>query len=300
MILSASRRTDIPGCYPEWFMNRLRDGYVMTRNPMNCHQVSRIETSPELIECIVFWTKNAIPLMDYLDELERMGYMYMFQYTVTPYDRAIEKNLPDKKEIIKNILELSDSIGKDRIVWRYDPILLNDNYTIDYHIKMFEEMCVQLRTAVNHVVISFIDSYKKNRQCKFKELSIEDINILAQEIGKISQTHKIPIKTCCENYDLECFGIKKGACIDRELIERICNRPLKLKKAIGQREGCFCSESIDIGMYHTCMNGCMYCYATDYKTLETKHRDYNKNSEILCDKIDEQKDIVKTRKIKKL
>ena len=105
MILSASRRTDIPGCYPEWFMNRLRDGYVMTRNPMNCHQVSRIEISPELIECIVFWTKNAIPLMDYLDELERMGYMYMFQYTVTPYDRAIEKNLPDKKEIIKNILE---------------------------------------------------------------------------------------------------------------------------------------------------------------------------------------------------
>ena len=300
-------------------MNRLRDGYVMTRNPMNCHQVSRIEISPELIECIVFWTKNAIPLMDYLDELERMGYMYMFQY------RAIEKNLPDKKEIIKNILELSDNIGKDRIVWRYDPILLNDNYTIDYHIKIFEEMCVQLRTAVNHVVISFIDSYKKNRQCKFKELSIEDINILAQEIGKISQTHKIPIKTCCENYDLECFGIKKGACIDRELIERICNRPLKLKKAIGQREGCFCSESIDIGMYHTCMNGCMYCYATDYKTLdpmfgtekdfkeftselksrdyktlETKHRDYNKNSEILCDKIDEQKDIIKTRKIKKL
>ena len=112
MILSVSRRTDIPGCYPEWFMNRLRDKYVMTRNPMNFHQVSQINLSPDFIECIVFWTKNAVPFMDYLEELNRMGYMYMFQYTITPYDNTLEKNISDKSDIIKNVLELSEKIEK--------------------------------------------------------------------------------------------------------------------------------------------------------------------------------------------
>ena len=101
MILSVSRRTDIPGCYPEWFMNRLREKYVMTRNPMNFHQVSQINLSPDFIECIVFWTKNAVPFMDYLDELNSMGYMYMFQYTITSYDNTLEKNIPDKKRHYK-------------------------------------------------------------------------------------------------------------------------------------------------------------------------------------------------------
>ena len=114
MILSVSRRTDIPGCYPEWFMNRLRDKYVMTRNPMNFHQVSQINLSPDFIECIVFWTKNAVPFMDYLEELNRMGYMYMFQYTITPYDNTLEKNISDKSDIIKNVLELSEKIEKKR------------------------------------------------------------------------------------------------------------------------------------------------------------------------------------------
>ena len=113
MILSVSRRTDIPGCYPEWFMNRLRDKYVMTRNPMNFHQVSQINLSPDFIECIVFWTKNAVPFMDYLEELNRMGYMYMFQYTITPYDNTLEKNISDKSDIIKNVLELSEKIEKN-------------------------------------------------------------------------------------------------------------------------------------------------------------------------------------------
>lgn len=114
MILSVSRRTDIPGCYPEWFMNRLRDKYVMTRNPMNFHQVSQINLSPDFIECIVFWTKNAVPFMDYLEELNRMGYMYMFQYTITQYDNTLEKNISDKSDIIKNVLELSEKIEKKR------------------------------------------------------------------------------------------------------------------------------------------------------------------------------------------
>lgn len=145
MILSASRRTDIPACYPEWFINRLQEGYVLTRNPMNYHQVSRVELSPDLVECIVFWTKNAVPFMEYLDELNRMGYLYMFQYTITPYDNTIEKNIPCKNDIIKNVQELSKKIGCNRIVWRYDPILLNNMYTVNRHIEL-------LRVCVNNYI----------------------------------------------------------------------------------------------------------------------------------------------------
>lgn len=300
MILSVSRRTDIPGCYPEWFMNRLRDKYVMTRNPMNFHQVSQINLSPDFIECIVFWTKNAVPFMDYLEELNRMGYMYKFQYTITPYDNTLEKNISDKSDIIKNVLELSEKIEKKRIVWRYDPILLNDTYTVNRHIELFEEMCSLLYTAVNHVVISFIDLYQKNRGYRLYELSTDEITHLAQAFGEIGAKYKLPIKTCCENYDLTKFGITKGACIDSVLLEEICNRPLLLKKATGQRKNCLCAESVDIGAYHTCLNGCIYCYATDYKRLKTKQKCYDKNSQILCDKLDFGKDIIKVRKMKKL
>lgn len=300
MILSVSRRTDIPACYSEWFINRLHQGYVLTRNPMNYHQVSRIDLSTDLVECIVFWTKNSIPFMDCLDELDRMGYLYMFQYTITPYDNTIEKNIPNKKDIIKNALELSNKIGSNRIVWRYDPILINDTYTVNRHIELFESMCARLHTAVNHVIISFVDLYHKNGRQELRCLSIGEINYIAQEFGKIGGKYGLTIKTCCESYKLDDFGIEKGACIDADLLQQLCGRSLRLKKSVGQRKGCLCRESVDIGIYNTCANGCVYCYANDYSRLENKRRKFDKDGEILCDKIDYEKDIIKIRNMKKL
>lgn len=300
MILSVSRRTDIPACYPEWFINRLQKGYVLNRNPMNNRQVSRIELSPDLVECIVFWTKNAIPFMNYLDELDRMGYLYMFHYTITPYDNTIEKNMPPKTEIIKNAQRLSKKIGRHRIVWRYDPILVNSVYTIKKHIEFFENMCMQLCSVVDHVVISFIDLYRKNTGYKIGILSAGQVESIAREFGKIAAKYGLSIKTCCEDYELDEFEIKKGACIDADLLQQICGHPLRLKKSLGQRKGCLCGESVDIGVYNTCYNGCIYCYATDYSRLESKRRQFDKSSEILCDKIDYDKDVVKVRNMKKL
>lgn len=267
---------------------------------MNYHQVSRVELSPDLVECIVFWTKNAVPFMEYLDELNRMGYLYMFQYTITPYDNTIEKNIPCKNDIIKNVQELSKKIGCNRIVWRYDPILLNNMYTVNRHIELFEGMCEQLHTEVNHVIISFIDLYHKNVGQGLKVLSTEEIKYIAREFGKIGAKYGLKIKTCCESYALDDFGIVKGACIDAELLQQICGRSLNLKKSAGQRNGCLCRESVDIGIYNTCGNGCVYCYATDYSRLESKRRKFDKDSEILCDKIDYEKDIIKVRNMKKL
>lgn len=270
-------------------------------------ELTGVEMSSDMLQQIdTLRFKNPVRLINdsvenFIDDNKYdMGYMYMFQYTITPYDNTLEKNISDKSDIIKNVLELSEKIEKKRIVWRYDPILLNDTYTVNRHIELFEEMCSLLYTAVNHVVISFIDLYQKNRGYRLYELSTDEITHLAQAFGEIGAKYKLPIKTCCENYDLTKFGITKGACIDSVLLEEICNRPLLLKKATGQRKNCLCAESVDIGAYHTCLNGCIYCYATDYKRLKTKQKCYDKNSQILCDKLDFGKDIIKVRKMKKL
>ena len=143
MIISASRRTDIPNYYSEWFFNRIKEGYVLVRNPMNISQVSKISLSPDVVDGIVFWTKNPLPILDRLEELRE--YTYYFQFTLTPYGKDVEPNVPSKNDlIIPSFRKLSERIGKERVVWRYDPILFNDKYTMDYHIKYFKALAAKL------------------------------------------------------------------------------------------------------------------------------------------------------------
>ena len=156
MIISASRRTDIPSHYADWFYNRIKEGYVCVRNPMNVHQISRIPLSPDVIDGIVFWTKNPRPMMDRLDLLR--DYMYYFQFTINSYGQDIEANIPSKNDIIiPTFRELSDMIGCERVIWRYDPILLTKKYSIDYHIRYFEEIAKRLSGYTEKCIISLVD-----------------------------------------------------------------------------------------------------------------------------------------------
>lgn len=259
MIISASRRTDIPAYYAQWFLRRLEAGFVCVRNPVNFHQVSRIPLSPEVVDGIVFWTKNPTPLLDRLPLLK--DYPFYFQFTLTAYAQDLEPGVPNKNEvIIPAFQELSRRISPERVIWRYDPILLTPKYTIDYHVHYFEELCKRLSGYTLKCVISFVDLYRHLGQ-QFQALGNGEIYELAGRFSDIAQKYHLTLETCAERLDLSQFGIRHGHCVDGELLERLIGQPLSLSKDKNQRDACGCMASIDIGMYDTCANGCKYCYA---------------------------------------
>lgn len=274
MIISASRRTDIPTYYSEWFMNRVRAGYVYVRNPMNIHQVSKISLSPEFVDGIVFWTKNPLPMMDKLDALSE--YTYYFQFTLNSYGRDVETGIPNKsKVIIPAFQHLSDKLGPDRVIWRYDPIFLSETYTMEYHLYYFEKLAKILSPYTKKCTISFIDFYR-NTEKNIIDLSLCDFQVnkqkmIAKEIAQIAQSYGLQVDTCAEQVDLDEYGIGHARCIDDRLFSKLLNCPLRVKKDKAQRLECGCIESIDIGAYNTCRNGCRYCYANFSQALVSKN-----------------------------
>jgi len=265
MIISASRRTDIPSYYSDWLYRRIKEGYVLVRNPMNFHHLSKISLSPDMVDGIVFWTKNPIPMLDRLDELGK--FTYCFQFTITLYGEDIEPNLPSKtNEILPAFKKLVDLIGADRVIWRYDPILLSNKYPTDFHIHAFAKIAEELHGYTSKVVISFIDVHYRGIKSNMKELALLDFPIkiqieLGSELAKIANAYGLAIETCAEKIDLQQFGIGHARCIDDRLFAKILGCPLNLGKDKMQRLECGCVTSIDIGMYNTCLNGCRYCYA---------------------------------------
>ncbi len=264
MILSVSRRTDIPNYYCDWFFNRLKEGFVYVRNPFNARQISRIPLAPELVDCMVFWTKNPAPMLERLGELQ--GYEYYFQFTLTGYGRDVEPGLPDKqKELILTFKRLAGAIGSKRVIWRYDPIFINERYTADYHLKAFREISQALEGRTERVVISFLDPYVRIKRwmegMKAAPPDRETAGYLAGHMAEMARSCGMDICTCAELADLEKYGIYHGSCIDGRLIGELTGSSLKAKKDKNQRAECGCVESVDIGAYHTCRNGCAYCYA---------------------------------------
>jgi len=266
MIISASRRTDIPAFYSEWFFNRLKDGFCYTRNPMNPRQLSKIILTPEIVDCFVFWTKDPEPMFARLDELS--GFDYYFQYTINPYPVTIEKNVPDLDKAILSAQTLSTKIGKNRLVWRYDPIFITKDFNVDQHALAFYSIAKQLSGIVKRCVISFYDEYKTISGI-FTPNVIE-IEQIAKEFSSIGNDFAIKIETCSETTNLEHYGICNTKCIDDRLISEIIGQPLQLAKDKGQRSECGCVTSIDIGAYSSCKHGCVYCYAQRETQLQ-KH-----------------------------
>lgn len=274
MILSASRRTDIPAFYSEWFFNRLKAGMLRARNPYNYHQVYQIDLYPDDIDCIVFWTKNAEPMLSKLNLLQ--DYSYYFQYTITPYPKAYEPNLDDLPHRIETFIKLSEKIGSDHIIWRYDPIFISDNIDLNFHLRMFEKLAQSLANHTFRCIISFIDLYNSTKR------NIRDLHIaamddrikrsIAKELAPIAKHYNLEMQTCAERIDLEDLGISHGRCIDDKLISRFTNKTFHAVKDPHQRAECGCIKSFDIGVYNTCLTGCKYCYATRNHQTALKNR----------------------------
>ena len=287
MILSVSRRTDIPAFYCDWFFNRLKEGYVSVRNPMYYHHVSNVKLSPEVIDCIVFWTKNPSIIVDRLHLLQ--DYLYYFHVTINGYDNNIERFLPPKDIVIANFIRLSEKIGKKRVIWRYDPIILNNDLTIDYHIEKFHRIASQLENHTEKCVISFVDPYEKTIRnttgFRIAEIAQSQMKVIGKHIADAAQDHGIKVETCSEGIDLSEYEIQHTSCIDKALISVLSGYSIIVKDD-KQRDGCCCSTCIDIGAYNTCKHGCTYCYATfSDSTVKNNCEKYNPNSSLIVGEI---------------
>lgn len=264
MILSVSRRTDIPAHYSDWFFNRLEAGYACTRNPMNFRQVSRIVIAPAVVDGFVFWTKNPTPMVDRLHRLAE--YPYYFQFTLNAYGKDLEPGLPGKQEVLVPAFQsLSRQIGPERVIWRYDPIVLTDAYTLEHHIRYFDALAKRLSGFTQRCIISFVDQYR-HLGSRFRPLGTTEIEILAEHFSGIALQYGLTLETCAEAVDLSRFGIGHGHCIDGRLFEQLLNQPLNLSKDKNQRPACGCTASIDLGMYDCCPSSCRYCYANHSQT----------------------------------
>ncbi len=261
MIINTGQRTDIPAFYAEWFANRLREGFVCVRNPYNPTQVSRYRLDPAVVDVIGFCTKNPAPMFPYMDLLEDFG-QYWF-VTITPYGRDIEPNVPDKHRLLEDFRKLSGTVGTDAVGWRYDPILLSERYTPEYHLRAFEQIAEALEGYTKTAVISFIDLYPKvSRNFPEAEEVPAAMRIeLGREIIRIASAHGMTVKPCAEGTELAAYGADCGGCMRITDYEKAIGKRLNAPKRKGARAECACYLSCDIGAYNTCRHLCRYCYA---------------------------------------
>ena len=296
MIINTGCRTDIPAFYAKWFMNRIREGYVLVRNPYNPNQVTKYNLSPKVVDCLAFCTKNPEPMLTYLDELD-MYKQYWF-VTITPYGKDIEPNVPDKKKIMESFKKLSKHIGVDAIGWRYDPIFIGNGFDVNKHVEYFEKMAKELKGYTYNCTISFLDVYEKvkrnapNINPPTKEEQIE----IAKAFSKIGKENNMVIHACCEKTYLSQYGLQCNGCMSQEIVEKAINNTLQPPKRKNLRQECNCLMGNDIGAYNTCGHLCKYCYANANKQFVIENmKKHDDNSPFLIgrselgDKITEAK-----------
>ena len=270
-ILSASRRTDIPSFFGEWFLRRLEEGLVRVPNPFNPNQVKEVVLSPAEVDALVFWTKDPAPFLPMLDRLEELGFgRFVFLYTLNPYPPLLEPGLPSLEDRIASFRALAERIGPARLSWRYDPILFGRDFPPSWHEERFAFLARLLEGATDRVIVSLLDLYRKTRRrLSYLEgrVSLEDpagepglgrlLEKMAGEAGRMG----MEIQACAEAGGLLPW-ISDGPCIDGARLERIFGRPMPKGRHKGQRKACLCDYSLDIGVNGTCGHGCVYCYAT--------------------------------------
>lgn len=262
MIINSGTRTDIPAFFHKWFLNRIEEGFVISKNPYN-NQLYKYNFNPKTVDVLCFCSKNPKPLVKHLDELS--DYKQFWFVTITPYDKDIEVNVPSYKKVIKTFKQLSDNLGVNCVSWRYDPIFINEKYSLDYHIDKFEEMASELYEYTSDCTISFIDLYQKvlRNFPEAREVTTEERLVIGENFSKIANEYDISMKTCVEGTLLDQFGFDSTGCMTQQVLEKAIGNNLKVPKGKYHNRECNCLMGRDIGLYNTCLHGCRYCYASN-------------------------------------
>ena len=281
MIINTGSRTDIPAFFHKWFLNRVDEGFVCTRNPYN-GDIYRYPLDSKIIDCLCFCTKNPKPLLKNIDKLDDFNQFWFV--TINPYEKDIEANVPDFRKVIKSFKELSEHLGINKISWRYDPIFITEKYSLDFHIDMFEHMASELADYTNDCTISFIDLYQKvlRNFPEANEVTKSEQLVIGENFSKIAKRYDIQMKTCVEGTLLDQFGFDSSGCMTQRVIENAIGNNLKIPKGKYRIRECDCIFGRDIGAYNTCMHGCRYCYA-NYSTNLVKRNQklHNPDSPLL-------------------
>jgi hypothetical protein len=269
VIVSASRRTDLSAFYSAWLCERLRSGYADVQNPFAPSKVRRVDLRPApegALEALVLWTRRPGPLLPALPMWERGGVRSLWSVTITGYPPVLEKASPPAELALREVRELARVVGPERISWRYDPVLLCPEARVDpeWHRRTFGALAQGLEGSAARCVMSFYDDYAKARR-RLRETGLcvaagQELLPLLSELGAIARAHGIEPQSCCE--ELSEAGIAPGACIDGGLLDLLWGLGFSGRKDAGQRKGCLCAPSVDLGAYDTCLHGCLYCYAT--------------------------------------
>lgn len=299
MILNTGQRTDIPAYYSEWFYNRISAGYVMVRNPFNHRQVTKYVLSPDVVDIICFCTKNPNPILSRISEISQFNQLWFV--TITPYDQTIEPNVPNKREVIHGFKQLSNIVGVNCISWRYDPILIDSKYTIEFHIKAFEAMCKQLSGYTKTCTISFIDLYQKTRRNfpTARGVTDEEQLTLTKEFIKIANKYNIELYGCSEDSSLSEYGLNVSGCMNQKVIETALGYKIDVpNKNYQTRKSCNCLLGSDIGTYNTCLHACKYCYANyDMEEVYKNNKLHNVNSPILIGDLGSDDRIIDSKQV---
>lgn len=296
MIITISRRTDIAAFYTPWLMERLRAGEVLVPRTHQPGVLERVDLSSEAVDCLVVISKDPAPLLPHLAELKERGLRLAVQMTITGYGPRWEPHVPPAEHTLAVFERFSQALGVEWVDWRYDPILLGEGISRQWHHEQFARLCAKLAGLTTRCIVSFVDAYP-HLGGVVQPLSEETMRAAASDLAETAARYGLTITSCAEAADLSAEGIAPGACIDGERLSKLLGWQIPAGRAQGQRKACRCAESIDIGSYDTCLHGCRYCYATTSTALaKERYRLHDPHSPLLWGWPTGQEEIVQRQK----
>ena len=300
MIINVGGRTDIVNYYTPWLLNRLEEGYAYSRNPFARQNVYKLSLKPEDVDCLLLCSKNYRPILKHIGEIDEK-YHILCQYTITCYGGDVEPKVPAIDQSIKTLEKLSDIVGENKILWRYDPILLTEKYTAEKHLKAFEYMAEEISPSVCRCIFSFVDMYRKVEENMPEIIPLTEMDKvkLLKGIGEISRKYDLYTQTCAAKESYEKYHIHPAGCTTRQILQQAHNVVYKNVKGTGIRDNCQCIPSRDIGDYNSCLSECKYCYANRKPDIPKKViKLHDEKSPLLLGYLRENDNLIETEAVR--